>query len=113
MQQETTTLPVLDYAQASKRCWTCWLNSVWFLLAPFVVAVAYVVFSRWPSRVFTTRSDYVFEGIACVSGAFFAAKLPLPLWLRLTLILVYGTALYFLMDRIFLYAVGYIHDDWL
>lgn len=113
MQQDTVIVPTLDYAQVPRRGFSVLLNLIGFLLTPFVVALGYVLFSRWPVDLSTMRSDYVFVGIACVSCAFCAAKLPLPLWLRLLLLMGYSAALNFVMDTVFLYAVGFIHGNWL
>ena len=49
----------------------------------------------------------------CVSGAFFAARLPLPAWGRLALLVAYAAAFYWLADEVFLYLVGILHGDWL
>lgn len=112
IQQESGTGVVVNYARAARRSWTGWINPACFLLAPFIIIIAYVMFSRWPSRVFTTRSDYMFEGIGCVSGSFFAAKLPLPTWAQLLLASIYAALIYLLMDYVIFIAVGIIHDDW-
>ena len=77
------------------------------------MAVSYVIFSRWPGRIFTERSDFLAEGIACGAGAFFAARLPLPEWARWGLLIAYAAAFYWFADGIMLYLVGTLHGEYL
>lgn len=46
-------------------------------IAPFVVASAYLFFTRWPSYRFTTLSDYTALAISVLAGAVFVAVLPI------------------------------------
>src|ERR1041385_6264723 len=46
-------------------------------VAPFVVATAYLFFTRWPSYRFTTFSDYAALAVSVLAGAVFVAVLPI------------------------------------
>ena len=58
-------------------------------LSPFVLASAYLFFSRWPSYRFTALSDYVGLGLPVLVGAAFVAMLPFPKGLRILFVIFY------------------------
>lgn len=67
--------------------------------APFVVASAYLLLTRWPSYRFTASSDYAGLGVSVLAGAVFIALLPIRpaqrvIWLLLYVPLV-ATMLFF------------------
>lgn len=108
--------PMLDYARPESlgRRWLAWCApAIAFVLAPFALMAVYLFFSRWPARIFTTQSDYMFAGVACVAGMPFALLLPLPLWVRLPLAIMYSVLVALVIERFMLYFVGMVFDDWL
>jgi hypothetical protein len=58
-------------------------------IGPFVVASAYLFFTRWPSYRFSTVSDYVGLAVSVLAGAAFVAVLPLRPLQRVLSLIVY------------------------
>jgi hypothetical protein len=58
-------------------------------MAPFVLASAYFVLSRWPSYRFTTFSDYAGLSVSVLAGAAFVGVLPIRPLHRVLSLLVY------------------------
>ncbi len=65
------------------------LRAVAAVVIPFVVMSVYLSLSRWPSRWFTTRSDYAAGAVSLVAGSIFIATLPTTREVRGLLLLFY------------------------
>lgn len=46
------------------------------LVVPLIIATLYFIFSRWPSRWFTTESDYFALGVSLIVGVVGITNLP-------------------------------------
>jgi uncharacterized SAM-binding protein YcdF (DUF218 family) len=64
-----------------------WLTTV---LIPFVIASVYLWFSRWPTRWFTTASDYI--ALAVAVAVFVGAVLAMPLERKKKVLIALGGA---------------------
>jgi hypothetical protein len=83
------------------------------VFAPFVIFSAYLVFTRWPSRLDTGVGDWFALIISSLAGAAFIALLPVQRVLRAVFAIVYiplsGVMLFFYA----FYFVGMVFRDWL
>ena len=59
------------------------------VLAPFVSSAVYLIFSRWPSNLFTTSSDYASLAVSVLIGAAFIGTLPISWRQRSLWLLIY------------------------
>ena len=57
--------------------------------APFVLASAFLFFTRWPSYRFTTFSDYAALAVSVLAGAVFVAVLPISSHQRILSLFIY------------------------
>jgi preprotein translocase subunit SecY len=74
-------------------------------VAPFIVASAYLLFTRWPSYRFTKFSDYAGLGVSVLAGAAFVALLPIRPVQRVLSLLLYVPLVAVLL---FFYAFWFI-----
>ena len=94
----------------SRRVVLCATGAV---AAPIAVMSLYLTFSRWPSRIFTTSSDYIFIGLSLAAGAAAICLLPFKASSRAAIILPYILVVGWLLVMFSFMFVGVIFDDWL
>ena len=108
----TQAYPVRHRAMSDKSTSIGW-RLTGAVFAPFVLLSAYLVFTRWPSRLDTGTGDWFALIISSLAGATFIALLPVQLVLRAALAVVYvplsGVILFFYA----FYFVGVVFGDWL
>jgi hypothetical protein len=80
---------------------------------PFVVLSGYLFFSRWPSRWFTTASDYAGLAVSVAAGVMFIATLPIRPSLRILSSAIYVPALCVVLFLYCFWFVGVVFGDWL
>jgi hypothetical protein len=79
--------------------------------APFVVASAYLFFTRWPSYRFTTFSDYAALAISVLAGAVFVAVLPIRPHQRVLSLFFYVPILAMVLFFYTFWFVGVVFHD--
>ena len=92
-------------------------RSIWPLVGSVVVPLfavsIYLWFSRWPTRRFSTTSDYPAFAVCIAIGLVFVVGLPIRLWLRVLAVVVYVPLVYTLPFLSSLLFVGLAFGDWL
>lgn len=82
-------------------------------LLPFVVLSCYLFFSRWPTRWFTTASDYAGFIVSIVTGLAFIVTLPIHLIYRIASSFFYVFIFWYILAFYALEFVGVVFGDWL
>src|SRR5690242_9332242 len=83
------------------------------VVLPFALMSVYLLLSRWPSRWFTTLSDYAAGAVSLLAGSALIATLPISREVRLLLLLFYVPMLCFLLFLYGLQFVGMVFGDWI
>jgi hypothetical protein len=81
------------------------------VIAPFLVASAYLFFTRWPSYRFTTFSDYAGLAASVVVGAVFVAILPIRPLQRIVSLIIYVPVLAVLLFFFMLWFMASVFHD--
>ena len=63
------------------------------LTTPILVFSIYLALSRWPNRIFSAASDYVFFGISIVTGLICGWFLPVRHEIRIPILIAYAIIL--------------------
>jgi len=83
------------------------------IIAPLLIYSAYLFFSRWPHRSFTTWADYGFLSISIASGLASLCLLPIRPPVRIPILILYAiTATYTMFFYGFIF-IGWVFNDWL
>jgi hypothetical protein len=82
-------------------------------ILPFGVFSTYLLLSRWPSRWFTTSSDYAGGAVSMLVGIALIATLPVSREVRILLLLFYVPILGVLLFFYGLEFVGLAFGDWI
>ena len=83
------------------------------IIAPLLIYSAYLFFSRWPHRVFTTWTDYGFLGISIATGLASLCFLPIRPQVRIPILILYVIAATYAMFFYGFMFIGWVFDDWL
>jgi hypothetical protein len=83
------------------------------LIGPPVLMSVYLGLSRWPTRWFTTGSDWAALALSAAVGAVCIAWLPVSAAVRITLAAVYLPVEGYALFLYTLYFVGVVFGDWL
>lgn len=83
------------------------------VVAPLIVMSLYLTFSRWPVRIFTAWSDYLFLGLSLVVGGVLICLLPFKISIRTVIIFSYILVGGWLLTLFSLQFVGIVFGDWL
>lgn len=59
------------------------------VIGPLLVVSVYLLLSRWPTRSFSTSSDYIAIGVAIAVGLFAIASLNTPTARKITISIIY------------------------
>ncbi len=87
------------------------LNVVSLAVVPFVVLTFYLLFSRWPQRVFTEISDQIAFVSSVVFGCVFLLCLPINKWIRVIATVLYVPLMTSAVFWYTLYFVCYFFGD--
>jgi hypothetical protein len=85
----------------------------WVIVGPFVITSAYLFFSRWPSYMVTSESDFVFLALSVLVGVVGVFFLPLPLLVRPSVAIAYLPIMAYLQLMYSLCFIGVVFGHWL
>jgi hypothetical protein len=83
------------------------------IFIPIVLLSIYLLFSRWPIRIFSEMADYIALGISTLLGAVFVAMLPIRKVVCTVCVLLYVFLAGILLFYYSFAFVGVIFGDWL
>jgi uncharacterized membrane protein len=83
------------------------------IAAPFLLISLYLYFSRWPTRWFTSASDFIALGLSLAIGIVFLLRLPVSFGARVAAAICYVPILGAVLIFYSLMLVGFVFNDWL